>query len=205
MKLYYLPASCSLATHIVLRETGLDFQLERYDPSKGKTETGTTFNCINAKARVPALEFENGDVLTEGSALVQYLVSQTPENELTLPTDLLARTRVQEALSFVASEFHKSFSPFFSADADDAAKEKARALVSKHLTYLESVFNDGREYFVDDKISIADVYLFVVLRWVEASGLELTAWKPIFAFRERLNARPHVQAALEAEGLLKAA
>jgi len=205
MKLYYLPASCSLATHIVLRETGSDFELERYDPSKGETETGATFAGINAKARVPALEFDNGDVLTEGSALVQYLVSQTPDNEFALPAEPLARARVQEALSFVASEFHKSFSPFFSGDADDAAKEKARTLVSKHLTYLESIFSDGRDYFVDNNISVADIYLFVVLRWVDATGLELNTWKNVFAFRERLNARPHVQAALEAEGLLEAA
>jgi glutathione S-transferase len=205
MKLYYLPASCSLATHIVLRELGMKFELERYDPTKGTTETGTTYSGINAKARVPALEFDNGDVLTEGSALVQYLVSQTPGNELALPAEPLARARVQEGLSFVASEFHKSFSPFFSTDADDAEKEKARALVTKHLAYLENAFSDGREYYIDNKISVADIYLFVVLRWVDASGLELNAWENVFAFRKRLNARPHVLAALEAEGLLEAA
>lgn len=205
MKLYYVPASCSLATHIVLRELGMEFDLERYDPSKGQTETGTTYSAINAKARVPALEFDNGDILTEGSALVQYLVSQTPEHKLALPSEPMARARIQEGLSYVASEFHKSFSPFFSADTDDAAKERAQSLVVKHLSYLETVFGDGREYFVDNKLSIADIYLFVVLRWVEASGLELNAWKKVFAFRERMNARSHVQAALDAEGLRDAA
>jgi len=205
MKLYYLPASCSLATHIILRETGLGFELERYDPSKGTTETGKTFAGVNAKARVPALEFDNGDVLTEGSALVQYIVSRTPESEFSLPVDPLARARVQEGLSFVASEFHKSFSPFFATDAEKAAKEKARTLVIKHLTYLENIFSDSREYFIDNKISVADIYLFVVLRWVDATGLELNAWKNVFAFRERIAIRPHVQAALSAEGLLEAA
>lgn len=205
MKLYYVPAACSLATHIVLRETGMSFDLERYDPTKGETETGTSYNGINAKARVPALALDSGDILTEGSALVQYIVSQAPDSDLALPEEQLARARVQEGLSFVASDFHKSFSPFFSADTDDAAKERARALITKHLDYLESRFGDGREYLVDNKVSIADIYLFVVLRWVEASGLELNAWKNTFAFRERINARPHVQAALEAEGLLEAA
>jgi len=205
MKLYYVPASCSLATHIVLRELGMEFDLERYNPSEGQTETGSAYAGINAKARVPALEFANGEVLTEGSALVQYLVSQTPEHELALPIELVARARVQEGLSFVASDFHKSFSPFFSADTDDAAKERAQALIVKHLEYLETVFGDGRAYFIDNKLSVADIYLFVVLRWVEASGLELNAWKKVFAFRERMNIRPHVQSALKAEGLLEAA
>ncbi|WOF74087.1 glutathione S-transferase family protein [Parvibaculaceae bacterium PLY_AMNH_Bact1] len=205
MKLYYVPASCSLATHIVLRETGMEFDLERYDPAKGQTEKGITFSGVNAKARVPALEFDNGEILTEGAALVQYLVSQTPEHELALPIELVARARVQEGLSFVASDFHKSFSPFFSTDTDDAAKERAQALIIKHLEYLETVFGDGREYFVDNTLSVADIYLFVVLRWVEASGLELNTWKKVFAFRERMSIRPHVQSALEAEGLLEAA
>lgn len=205
MKLYYVPASCSLATHIVLRETGMAFDIERYDPSKGETERGTAYSGINAKARVPALEFDNGDVLTEGSALVQYIVSQAPDSELALPAEHLARARVQEGLSFVASDFHKSFSPFFSADTDDTAQERARALITKHLDYLESQFGDGREYLVDNKFSVTDIYLFVVLRWVEASGLELSAWKNTFTFRERINTRPHVRAALEAEGILEAA
>ncbi len=205
MKLHYLPASCSLATHIVLRETGIEFELEKYDPSKGKTESGMTYAEINSKSRVPALELNNGEILTEGSALVQYLVSQAPESELALPTDLMARTRIQEGLSFAASELHKSFSPFFAAETDDAAKQRARTLVIRHLNYLEETFSDGRQYFVDDRLSVADIYLFVVLRWTEVTGEELNKWKHVASFRDRMIARPHIQAALDAEGLLEAA
>lgn len=205
MKLYYLPGSCSLATHIVLREVGAAFTLERYNPSKGATETGAAYTAINAKARVPALALDSGDVLTEGAALVQYVAGEHPGSELALPTDALARTRVQEALSFVSSDFHKSFSPFFSADTDDAAKARAKAQVERHLTYLEGLFSDGRTYFVDDRPSVADVYLFVVLRWVEAAGLDLEAWPKVSAFRSRMSERPGSRAALQAEGLLDAA
>ncbi len=205
MKLYYLPASCSLATHIVLREVGATFDLERYDPAKGLTDSGQAYARINPKARVPALELDNNELLTEGSSLVQYIVSQHPTSDLALPEDALARARVQEGLSFVASEFHKSFSPFFSADADEAAKTKARALVTKHLDYLESLFADGRDYFVDNKLSVADIYLFVVLRWVDSTGLDIARWREVNAFRNRMNDRPSSRAALEAEGLLDAA
>jgi glutathione S-transferase len=205
MKLYYVPASCSLATHIVLREIGMEFDLERYDPAKGQTEKGTTFAGVNAKARVPALEFDNGEILTEGAALVQYLVSQTPDQELALPTELMERARVQEGLSFVVSELHKAFNPFFAADTDDAAKERAHSLVVRHLDYLEEAFSDDRRFFVGNKFSIADIYLFVVLRWTGVTGEDISKWKNLSAFQGRMNARAHVQAALEAEGLLEAA
>lgn len=205
MKLYYVPAACSLATHIVLRETGMEFDLECYDPAKGQTEKGKTFAGVNAKARVPALELDSGDILTEGSALVQYIVAQTPEHELALPVELTARARVQEGLSFVTSELHKAFNPFFASDADAAAKSRAHALVVNHLDYLEEVFSDGRKFFVENRLTIADIYLFVVLRWTGVTGEELSKWKNLSAFQGRMNARPHVQAALEAEGLLEAA
>ncbi len=205
MKLYYVPAACSLATHIVLREAGMSFDLERYDPTKGETETGTSYTGINAKARVPALELDSGDILTEGSALVQYIVAQTPDHELALPVELLARTRVLEGLSFVTAELHKAFNPFFNAEADDAAKERAHDSVVKHLDYLEETFSDGRKFFVDDTLSIVDIYLFVVLRWTGVTGENISKWKNLSAFQGRMNARPHVQAALAAEGLLEAA
>lgn len=201
MKLYYLPASCSLAPHIVMRELGLDFDLERYDPAAGKTDKGTNYTSINAKARVPVLELDSKNLLTEGSAIVQYLVSSHPNAELALPENLLERTRVQEGLSFVATDFHKTFGPLFSSDTDDAAQERAKRTIVKHLDYLEAVFADGRDYFVDNKLSIADIYLFVVLRWTDATGTPLAGWKNLSAFRDRINQRPAVQASLAAEGL----
>lgn len=205
MKLYYVPASCSLATHIVLREVGADFDLERYDPTKGETQSGAAYASINAKAKVPALLLDNNELLTEGSSLVQYIASRHPTSALALPEDALARARVQEGLSFVASEFHKSFSPFFSADTDDAAKARGRAQITKHLDYLEGLFADGRDFFINNTLSVADIYLFVVLRWVEAAGLNNTNWPKTNAFRIRMNDREHSQAALKAEGLLDAA
>ncbi|MDF1624779.1 MAG: glutathione binding-like protein [Parvibaculaceae bacterium] len=201
MKLYYLPASCSLASHIVLRELGLDFDLERYDPAAGTTDKGTSYNTINAKARVPALALDSGDLLTEGSAIVQYLVATHQHTDLSLPDDLMARARIHEGLSFVASDFHKTFGPLFTTDTDNAAQERAKRTIVKHLDYLESVFADGRDYFVDNKLSVADIYLFVVLRWTDATGTPLAGWKHLNAFRDRINQRPAVQASLAAEGL----
>lgn len=202
MKLYYTPGACSLSPHIVLREAGFAFDAERVDLSTHKTESGADFYTINPKGYVPALVLDDGEVLTEGAAIVQYLADLKPEARLAPPAGTLERARLHEQLVFIAAELHKAYGPLFSPGASEDAKATARKEVARRLDHVERQLADGRPYLVGDRLSIADIYLFVVGGWAKEKGIGLERWPKLAAFLDRIGSRPAVRAAMEAEGLV---
>lgn len=201
MKLYYAPGACSLSPHIVLREIGKEFDLERVDLATKKTQGGEDYRQINPKGYVPALRLDDGELLTEGPAIVQYLADTAGRTDLAPPAGTLARARLQEYLTFIGTEIHKSFSPLFQKDASDEMKKAATARITGRLDLAETFFADGRPYLMGDSFSVADAYLFTVSNWTRPTGIGLDRWPNIAAFAGRVAARPAVQAALKAEGL----
>jgi glutathione S-transferase len=201
MKLYYSPGACSLSPHIVLREVGNRFELERVDAVTKTTEHGEDFWKVNPKGYVPALRLHGGDVLTEGAAIVQYIADTNGANDLAPPAGTLGRARLQEHLNFVASELHKAFGPLFDPDAPQEAKTAAPANVGRRFDHVERALSDGRSYLLGDKFSVADAYLFVVSTWAIPTGIGLDRWPSLAGFVERVRSRPAVKAAMAAEGL----
>ena len=201
MKLYYTPGTCSLASHIVLREADLAFDLEKVDLATGKTESGGDIKSVNPNGYVPVLALDDGETVTEGPAIVQFLADKAPDKALAPAAETLARTRVQEFLNFTGTELHKSYTPLFKADSTDAEKDKARAKVSSRLDHVDSLFSDGRAYVMGDAFTVADAYLFVMATWAAPTGLDIGKWPHVAAFAERVKSRPAVQQALKAEGL----
>ncbi|MBK7847145.1 MAG: glutathione transferase GstA [Zoogloea sp.] len=200
MKLYFSPGACSLSPHIVLREAGFDFTLEKVNLRNRQTASGVDFTTINPKGYVPALELDNGELLTEGPAIVQYLADQVPDRRLAPPCGTLERARVQEWLTFIGTELHKNFSPLFNPVATDDAKEAARANLARRLPIAAQVL-EGRHYLTGEAFTVADAYLFTVLTWTRLVDVDLSPWPSLGAYLERVGARPSVQAAMEAEGL----
>lgn len=201
MKLYYKPGACSLASHIVLREVGADFTLDRVDTENQKTETGADFGAVNANGYVPALRLDDGEVLTEGAAILQFVADKNPDAGLAPTAGTLERARLQEHLNFVASELHKAFGPFFSSSATADEKAAATAKVGQKLDHFETILGDGRTYLLGDAFSVADAYLFVVANWTGPTGIGLDRWPNVEAYSARVAARGAVQEALRAEGL----
>jgi glutathione S-transferase len=202
MKLYYSPGACSLSPHIVLRESGLQFDLERVDLKAKKTETGKDFLGISPNGYVPALELAPGDVLTEGPAIVQYIADQAPAARLAPANGTRERYTLQSWLNFIATELHKGFGGLFNPAAAEEAKALARkqletrfATVERHLT--------NNDYLMGANYSVADIYLFVTLTWTGYVGIDMAQWPALSRFRDRVAKRPAVQAALKAEGLVK--
>lgn len=205
MKLYYTPGACSLAPHIVLREAGFDFELERVDLSTHNTESGADYYAINPKGYVPALVLDDGQVLTEGGAIVQYLADLRPEVGLAPPPGTLERARLQEQLIFIAAELHKAYGSLFLPGASEEAKAKARDNVSRRLDHVERQLSDGRPYLLGQKLTVADIYMFVVARWAEEKGIGLKRWPRLADFLQRVGSRNAVQAALKAENITEPA
>ena len=199
MKLYYSPGACSLSPHIVLRELGLPFTLERVDFKTGKTASGSDFKAINPKGYVPALELDDKQVLTEGPAIVQYLADRVPDQGLAPAPGSFDRVRLQEWLTFIGTELHKSFSPLFRPGPDET-KAAAKQRIRNWLDWLEPQLG-ARPYLLGDRISVADIYLWVVTGWSAYVDLPLEGWPNLVAWRSRIAGRPAVQAALQAEGL----
>ncbi|WP_299495631.1 glutathione transferase GstA [uncultured Shewanella sp.] len=202
MKLFYKPGACSLASHIILKEIGSDFEIERVNTDKMLTEHGADFNAINPKGYVPVLSLGRGETLTDDTAILQYLADLKPENSLVPAFGALARARLQEHLNFISAELHKAFSPLFSSHAAAAEKLQARKQVKKKMAHFEFIFDDGRPYLLGDRFSVADAYLFVVSNWATPLGVALSQWPNIIAFSKRVAAREKVQDAMRAEGLL---
>jgi glutathione S-transferase len=198
MKLYYSPGACSLATHITLRELGLPFEAEAVDLAKKTTSSGADFNAINPKGYVPALELDDGSILTEGTAILQYLADQKPAAGLAPANGTLERYRLQEWLGFINSEVHKSFGPLFDATAPAAVKDAARKRIAKRLGFVEKSLA-GREYLMGDRFTVADAYLYTIAGWTGPHGIELAEWPALKAYQTRIAARPAVQAAHAAE------
>jgi glutathione S-transferase len=202
MKLYFSPGSCSLSPHIVLRESGLKFDLEQVNNQEKKTKSGTDYWSINGKGQVPVLELDNGERLTEGAVIVQYLADRTPEAKLLPAAGSMERLRVQEWLNFTASELHKSYAPIFRPTTPDAYKAISKENLAKRLEWVNKQLA-GKQYLMGDNFTVADAYLFTVLRWSQRIQLDLTPFPNVTAFMARVAARPKVQEAMKVEGLIQ--
>ena len=203
MKLYYAPGACSLSPHIVAREAGVAIELVRVDNKAKKTETGADFWQVNPKGQVPVLALDDGSTLTEGPAIVQY-IAEKAQSKLMPAAGTPERYRVLEWLNFVTSEIHKSFTPLFKPNTPDAYKPIAKENLAARFSYVDQQLA-GKQYLLGDQFTVADAYLFTVLRWSSLQQIDLSRYPNIGAFMGRVAARPKVQEALQAEGLLKAA
>lgn len=200
MKLYIKPGACSMASHIVLTEIGGDFAVEMVDTDKGLTAGGANYRGINPKGKVPALEIE-GEVLTEGPAILQFLGDRAANLSLAPKAGTLARARVNEVLNFTGTELHIAFGPLFNQAATEAQKEAARGVVAGKLDWLEARLSDGRFHLTGADFTIADAYAFVVTNWANFTGIDLARWPHLSGFMARVAARSAVQKVLKAEGL----
>jgi len=200
MKLYYKAGACSLSPHIILRETGVDFSLVKVDLASKKTEAGDDYLEVNAKGQVPALVLDDGSLLTEGVAIVQFLADKVPDRQLLAPAGSMTRYHTLEWLNYIATELHKGFSPLFNPATPDEFRTLTRKTLEKKLQYVNEELND-KQWLMGLRFSVADAYLFTVLRWAYAVKLEMNGLSNIEAFMERMKARPAVEAALAAEGI----
>ncbi|KNH27679.1 glutathione S-transferase [Pseudomonas syringae] len=198
MKLYYAPQACSLAPHIVLRELNLPFELVRVDNSSKKTVTGEDFLAINPKGYVAALQMENGDVLTEGPAILQYLADLRPEANLAPANGTFERVRLQEWLNFVSTEIHGGLGWLFNSQLPDDVKALIKEKLFKRFVVLSQTL-EGQDYLMAGGFSIADAYLFTVLRWTQVFDIDLNRWPALVRFQASVDSRPAVKAALAAE------
>ena len=204
MKLYYSNGACSLSPHIVLRESGLPFTLVRASTKTHALDDGTDYYTINPKGSVPLLELDNGERLSEGPAIVQYIADQAAGKNLAPANGTFERYRVQEWLNFITSELHKGYSPLFRPTTPEDFKPVLRELLLKKYEFVDSKLA-GKQYLMGDSFTVPDAYLFTVTNWAEHVGLDLSKLANLQAFMARMAARPSVQAALEAEGLVKKA
>jgi len=204
MKLYYSPGACSLASHIVAHEAGIPFHIEKVDTATGRTAGDADFRAINPKGYVPALQFDDGQLLTEGPAILQFLADQKPEAGLAPANGTLARYRLQEMLGYINSELHKSYSPLFKPDTPEATREERKAYLQKRYGVVETILAK-QPWLLGDHFTVADAYLFVVTNWAKAVKLDLAEFPALATFQQRVAARPAVQAAMAAEGLIKSA
>ena len=201
MKLYYAPGACSLSPHIVAREAGIAVQLQKVNTKDKTMEGGGDYWKVSGKGYVPTLELDNGERLTEGPAIVQYLADQKPESGLAPKNGTLERYRVQEWLNFLTSEVHKQFSPLFKPNTPDDYKPVAKENLANRFNWLNEQLA-GKDYLTGKAFTVADAYLFVLLRWTTPTQIDLAKWPNLQAFVKRVGARPKVKEALQAEGLL---
>lgn len=202
MKLYYHAGACSLSPHIVLQESGLAFETVSADLMAHQLEDGSDFYAVNAKGYVPVLELDNGERLTEGPAIVQYIADQVPAKHLVPPPGSFGRYRAQEWLNFISSELHKGIGFLFNPKQPDEAKALMREKALGRLKWVDSQLRD-RSYLMGEQFSVADAYLFTVTNWTGHTGIDISGLANLSAFMARMGARPAVQAALKAEGLMK--
>lgn len=202
MKLYYSPGACSLSPHIALREAGLPFELVLASTKTKKLADGSDFFAINSKGSVPVLELDNGERLTEGPAIVQYIADQAPAAKLAPANGSWQRYRLQEWLNFITSELHKGFSPLFNPATGEEHKALARTQLAGKLAWVNTQL-EGKQYLMGDEFSVADAYLFVVSNWGQYVGVDVAGYPNLVALRARVAARPAVVEAMKAEGLIK--
>ncbi len=202
MKLYYSPGACSLSPHIALHEAGLPFEPVLASTKTHKLVDGTDYYTINPKGYVPLLELDNGERLTEGPAIVQYIADQVPDKQLAPAHGTMARYRLQEWLNFITSELHKGIGGLFNPAMPEEGKTVIRARATDRLKWVDQQL-EGKQYLMGDAFSVADPYLFTVTNWTKHVGIDISGLKNLGAFQARMAARPAVQAAMKAEGLLK--
>lgn len=200
MKLYYSPVACSLSPHIVLHEAGLTFDIEKVDLRAKKTAGGSDFTRVNSKGQVPTLQLDNGETLTEGPAIVQYIADLVPNKKLAPAAGTFERYRLQEWLNYISSEIHKGFTPLFvPTTADEWKPALINALVARFGFVASQLQN--RDYLLGDAFTVADAYLFTTMNWCKFANIDLGQWPVLKAYHERIAARPAVQKALQAEGI----
>ncbi len=203
MQLYYKPGACSMASHIALREAAAAFDLVQVDTDTKTTSTGEDYLSVNPNGYVPALRLDDGQVITEGPAILQHIADTHAAAGLAPAPGSYDRAKVNEYVNFISSELHKAFSPFFSgAELDDAARSAAEAKVLARLGRMDAVLADGRTFLVGGSFSIADAHLFVVASWANYVGISLDGMPALRAFLARIAARESAQAAMKAEGLV---
>lgn len=202
MKLYFAPGACSLSPHIVLREAGQNFDLVQVDLREKKMKDGGDFLQVNPKGQVPVLETDDGETLTEGPVILQYVGDKVPASKLMPPAGSKERYRVQEWLNFISSELHKTIGPMFRPTTPDAYKTISTDTVKRRFAWINEKLA-GRQYLMGDSFTAPDAYLFVMLNWAKRLQIDLDPWPHLQAFWERVAARPRVQEAMKAEGLIK--
>jgi glutathione S-transferase len=202
MKLFYSSGACSLSPHIVAHEAGIDLRLQKVDlKSKTMSSDGDYFS-VNPKGYVPALELDDGQVLTEGTVIVQYLADLKPQTGLAPPAGTMARYRLQEWLGFINSELHKTYSPLFRAETPAQTRAERQAHLAKRYGVVEKQLAN-RSYLLGENFTVADAYLFTVTNWATTVKFDLAPFPNVRAFQERTAARPAVKAAMRAEGLIQ--
>ena len=202
MKLYYSPGACSLSPHIVMREAGIPVQLVKVDLQTKKSEDGTDFRPINGKGYVPTLELPDGQRLTEGPAIVQYLADQVPARGLAPANGTIERIRLQEWLNFISSELHKQFSPLFDSACESGLRTRQAEKIGGRFDWITKQLG-SRDYLMGSTFTAADAYLYTVLNWCSTVSIDLAKWPALTAYKGRVEQRPQVREALKAEGLLK--
>jgi len=201
MKLYYAPGACSISPHIALCEAGIAHQIEKVDLKAKKTESGADYLAINAKGYIPALQLDNGEVLVEGVAIVQYIADQKPDSGLAPKAGTMERYRLMEWLTFISSELHKMFSPLFNPAMPEEAKKIFRDRLAQRWAYVDRQLA-GKNYLMGANFSVADGYLYNMIRWAKRVEMDLSGCPNVTAFAARVEARPKVVEALKAEGLM---
>jgi len=202
VKLYFSPGACSLSPHIVLREAGLAFDLEQVDLQTKKLKSGGDFLEINPKGQVPVLKLDNGEILTEGPAIVQYIADRKPETGLAPKAGTMPRYRLQEWLNFVTSELHKVFAPLFRPNTPEEFVKITKENLANKFNFLDKELGK-RPYLMGDKFTVPDAYAFTVVGWSKYKDIDLSRWPNLKAYMDRVAARPKVQEAMKAEGLTK--
>ena len=200
MRLFYIPGTCSLSPHIVAREAGLDIDLVQVDIATKRTADGLEYRSVNPKGAVPALELDDGQVLTESAVIVQYLADLAPEAGLAPANGSFERYRLQEWLNWISSELHKGFGPLWSKDTPPETQAAAKANLALKFGYLDRHLAT-REHLLGG-FSVADAYAFAVLGWAAFFAIDLARWPNVAAYVARLAARPAVRRALVTEGLI---
>lgn len=200
MKLYYMKGACSLASYISLNEAGLKFEAVAVDHKTHKTRDGEDFNAINTKGYVPALRLDNGELLTENVAVLQYIADRNPASKLAPAAGTLERYHLMEWLAYINSEVHKNFGPLFNPSSSEAVKQYSRDNLTKRVDWLEKALG-AKNFLMGEQFTVADAYLFVVLGWTSQVGIDLGRWPALKRHHERIAARPQVLAALKAEGI----
>jgi glutathione S-transferase len=201
MKLYYSPGACSLSPHIVMREAGIPVQLVKVDGQTKKTEDGTDFRTINSKGYVPTLELPDGQRLTEGAVIVQYLADQVPARGLAPANGTIERYRLQEWLNFISTELHKQFSPLFDPACESTVRARQIEKIGGRFDWVSKQLG-ARDCLMGSTFTAADAYFYTVLVWTRQVGIDLVKWPVLTAYKARVEQRPQVREALQAEGLL---
>lgn len=202
MRLFYTSGACSLSPHIVAQEAGIELGLQKVDLKTKTIATEGDYLAINPKGYVPALELDDGEILTEGTVIVQYLADLKPGKGLAAPAGTMARYRLQEWLAYINSELHKSYSPLFRPDTPAETRAERHDYLKRRYGLVEQQL-EGRAYLLGDSFTAADAYLFTVTSWADIVKLDLSSFPNVRAFQERVAARPAVKAAMRAEGLIK--